>query len=167
MVAALAAVLVVLAGCSTSQSSTVQISIRTASPDFLRQFEVVSKDGIEIACPKYWHSDPDPALVYCASRSDYVKITVGVLPALPQTYYDGLVAQGTVTEAAVNGYLGYTSEYAYAYEGHQLTTRCITLIQGSTACHVMTLCEASLQDVFAPIIEYVVNSIKFLATEQS
>jgi len=126
------------------------------------QFTIISRDGVEIACPKDWQSDPDQSLVYCVSRSDYIRITVAVLSAFSQDYYEALVKQATVAETSVHGYTAYVNNYAYAYQGHSLITRCITIVQGEKACHIMILCDSSMLAVFEPIFDYVLDSFQFV-----
>jgi hypothetical protein len=92
---------------------------------------------------------------------------VGVLPSLSQDYYDGLVKQGKVTESMVHGYLTYLNEYPYDYQNHQLVSKCITVVQGEKACHVMILCERPVLNAFGPTFEYVINSLRFLSTGPS
>jgi hypothetical protein len=160
---ALVAVFVGLSGCVTKQPLSV-----AGPPPESGQFGLVSKDGIEIACPRYWHSDSDtdPDLVYCVSRSDYIRLTVAVLPALQHSYYEGLVTQGTVTEIALHGFPVYINEYKYPYDNHQMITKCITAVEGNNACHIMILCDVSLLGVFEPTFEYVLNSLSFLSMAQ-
>lgn len=129
-VAFLAIMFTGLAGCAGSQPTPAQVTFKGVSRPLSEQFDMVNKDGVEIACPKQWHSAPDPSLVYCVSRSDYIRITVGVLSAFPQSFYDGLVKRGTVTESVLHGYSTYMNEYPYDYQNHQLISRCITVIEG-------------------------------------
>jgi len=162
----LAMALIGLAACA-SLSASVAVSSQPPPTPLSEQFDVISKDGVEIAFPKYWHSDPQADLVYCVSRSDTIRITVAVLSALPQSYYDGLVAQRAVTKTTVHGYSTYMNEYAYPYEGHQLTTKCITVVQGDEACHIMILCDTSVLGAFEPTFQYVLNSLKFIPGERA
>lgn len=164
--AILITLLFIAAGCTQSQMQTDPLNNQTPSVPLSEQFDVVSKDGVEIACPKYWHPESDPSLIYCVSRSDYIRITVAALPALQQSYYGGLVKLKTVTETMVHGYPTYMNEYSYPYENHQLTTKCITMVQGGRACHIMILCDVSMLSAFEPTFEYVLNSVKFLAVNQ-
>ena len=69
---------------------------------------------------------------------------MAVLSALPLSYYDGLVTQGIVTETTVHGYPTYMNDYTYPYQNHQLTTKCITVVQGNKACHIMILCDTTV-----------------------
>lgn len=159
---AMTIVLVGTVACTSSHSPVVSNETNTGvEPE---QFSLVSKDGVEIACPKNWHSESQPDLVYCVSRSDYIRITVAVLSALPQNYYDGLVAQGTVTKTLVHGYPTYKNDYTYPYQNHQLITKCITVVQGSEACHIMILCDVNVLAIFEPTFEYVLNSLAFTST---
>jgi len=164
--AILITMLFVTAGCVQSQPTTVPISDKEYSQPLPEQFTMVSNEGVEIACPKYWHSEPDPNIVYCVSRSNYIRITAVALPALSQSYYDGLVKLKTVTETTVHGYPTYMNEYTYSYENHQLTTECITLVHVGRACHIMILCDVSMLNTFEPTFEYVLNSVKFLSVNQ-
>ena len=164
--AILITLLFVAVGCTQSQPATVPISNQEYSQPLPEQFTIVRNEALEIACPKYWHSEPDPDLVYCVDRSDYIRITVVTLPALQQSYYDGLVKLKTVTETTVNGYRTYSNEYTYPYKNHQLITKCITLVQWGRACHIMILCDVSMLSAFEPTFEYVLNSVKFLSVNQ-
>ncbi len=128
------------------------------------EFAIVSKDGIEIACPTAWSLDPgtDPRLVFQVSRLDTIRLTVGVLDALPQSYYDGLVAGGTVTRTTIAGQTAYENDLTYPWGGRELTSRCITIVKGSKACHIMFLCDTSALADYLPVAEYVANSVTFI-----
>jgi hypothetical protein len=164
--AILLTVLVSLAGCTAKQPTTLALANRDLLQPLSDQFSLVNKDGVEIACPNHWLPQSDPNVVYCVSRSDYIRITVAVLSALPQSYYDELVAQGTVTETMVHGYPTYMNQNAYPYQDHQMINKCMTVVDGSQVCHIMILCDASLLQTFEPTFDYVLNSLNFAPIEQ-
>ena len=151
-----------LAGCapaSTPVQTPATVQPLSVSRD---QFRVVEKDGVAIACPRDWHEDPDPNLVYGVSRSDTVRIIVAVLDALPASYYEGLAARGTVTRTTIAGCPAYRNDYTYPFGNYELTTRCITVVDGGKACHIMVLCDVAVMGAFAPTFQYVLDSLKFL-----
>ncbi len=165
----LAPVLIILAvivsGCGaeiTPATSSVDMALPplAAQPG---QFYSVVKDGVEVACPKYWQTySSDPSLVYGVSRADTIRIVIGVLPAIDQSYYDGLVAQELVRLVTIAGYRAYRNDYTYSWNGHQVTSICVSAIQNEMACHFMFLCDTSALTVYQPIFEFVMNSLKFL-----
>jgi hypothetical protein len=161
---ALIALIAILTGCSAAPAAPAALFTQTSSPAAAQsgQFSVVDKDGVQIACPKSWSTDEtDPSLVYKVSRAEFIRITVGVLPAQPQDFYDSLVSAGTVQQIKISGYPGYRNEYRYDYRGSQLVSVCYTAVQGDTACHIMTLCDVELESAFQPVFDYVLNSLRF------
>ena len=104
----------------------------------------------------------DPRLVFQVSLLDTIRITVGVLEAMPQSYYDGLVAQGAVTSATVAGQTAYENELTYPWGDHQLASKCITIVKGNKACHIMFLYDTSTLGDFLPVADYVANSVRFI-----
>ena len=81
---------------------------------------------------------------------------------MPLSYYDGLVAQGAVTSATVAGQTAYENELTYPWGDHQLTSKCITIVKGNKACHIMFLCDTSTLGDFLPVADYVANSVRFI-----
>lgn len=161
----LTSVMVIVSGCTAAVAPATSTRNLTPSPLTAQsdQFNIVTKDGVAIACPKHWQTySNDPGLVYGVSRAETIRIVIGVLPAADQGYYDSLVAQGTVHSIIVAGYPAYRSDYVYSWNGHQLTNWCITAVNGDKACHFMILCDTSMIVTYAPIFEYVLNSLKFL-----
>lgn len=151
----------------TSVTTITQLIISNESPSLSptlsqsEQFDVVDKDGVKIACPRNWLSQSDPNLVYGVSLTDYIRIVVAVLDAQPQTYYEGLVSQGTVIRTLVAGYTAYRNDYTYPYGDYQLISECITVVNDNKACHIMILCDASVLSSFQPVFDYVMNSLKW------
>ncbi len=159
--------MLLVAGCSAGPRQGAQeASVAARRPTQVQssEFAMVSKDGIQIACPTAWSLAPgtDPGLVFQVSRLDTIRITVGVLDALPQSYYDGLVAQGKVTRTTIAGQTAYENDLTYPWGGHELTSRCITIVKGSKACHIMFLCDTSALADYLPVAEYVANSVIFV-----
>jgi hypothetical protein len=157
----------VAAGCSAGVRDGVQeptAATQRSSRVQEGEFTTVTKDGIEIACPTAWSVNPgtDPRLVFQASRLDTIRITVGVLDALPQSYYDALLAQGTVTRTTIAGQTAYQNELTYTWGDNQLTSKCITIVQGNKACHIMFLCDTSALDDYGPVADYVAHSVRFI-----
>ncbi len=127
------------------------------------QYYLITKDGVEIARPDDWYStSDDSALIYQVSRADTIRITVGVTNALPLSYYDGLVNNRNVTRTSISGYIAYRNDYTYPYNGNQLKTECVTIVQGAKACHLMFLCDVSVLGFFEPVFNEVLHSVKFL-----
>ncbi len=155
-----------LIGCGSASPPAAELAVPAAQT--LAQTEryvVVAKDGIEVACPEDWPPQPDsgsdPGLLYSVSHSPYIRITVAVLAALPNSYYEGLVSAGTVTRVEVNGYPTYENQYQYDYSGSKLISLCYTVHQGPKVCHIMVLCDVQLLDAYTPVFQYVLNSVKF------
>ena len=158
---------VIMAGCSSGPRDRVQEdsgAIQRPPQVEPGEFAAITKDGIEIACPMAWSLDPDsdPRLVFQVSRLNTIRLTVGVLDAQPQSYYDGLVAQGTVTRTTIAGQTAYENDLTYPWDDHQLTSKCITIVKGSKACHIMFLCDTSRLADYLPVAEYVANSVIFI-----
>jgi len=147
--------------CTTAPVVSADTLKQSVSAD---QFEIINKDGITIARPMSWRTVDEPETIYCVRRSDYIRITVAVLDALPLDYYDTLAAGGTVKKSMVNGSPVYMNEYTYPYQNHLLTTECITVVNGSRACHIMILCENCVMTAFQPTFTYVLDSLNFPAT---
>ena len=126
-------------------------------------FTLVSRCGVQVACPKDWRSetDPDPRLVFQVSQDENTMITVAVLDALPLSYYEGLVSQGSVTRTTVAGQLAYVNESTYPDGNRHLTSICVSIIEGDKACHIMFLCNASARDALTPVLDEVSNSVIF------
>jgi hypothetical protein len=161
----LTTLLIILAGCATDVTPAAQI-LNTPPPPLIAQpdqFYAVTKDGVEIACPKHWQTySSDPSLIYGVSRADTIRIVIGILPAASLSYYDGLVTQGAVYRTTIAGCPAYRNDYTYFWSGHQITNICVSVIQANKACHFMFLCDTSEMAAYQPIFEYVLNSLKFL-----
>ncbi len=158
-------VLIILPACvpdgtmTTSPADSTQRSL-PVQPD---QFDTVVKDGVEIACPKDWYTySTDPGLFYGVCRLDTIRIVIGTLPALSQSYYDGLVTQGTVNRITTGAYPAYRNDYTYTLNGRQVTSICVTAVSGDKACHFMFLCDTAALEDYQPVFDYVLNSLKFL-----
>ncbi len=158
------ALLLLFTGCEGPRETTITRDNLQDTSGESGQFSIVSKDGIEIACPNDWQTETDRNLVYCASCGGTRRITVAVLDSLPTNYYEGLVAQGTVIRTVIAGYLSYRNDYTYQLEGTDLISQCITLLDGNKACHVMFLCDMSALETYKSVFDYILNSIKFTGT---
>jgi hypothetical protein len=157
--------ILILAGCNADVTPTAPVINIPQSPLAAQpaQFYAVTKDGVKIACPKHWQTySSDPSLIYGVSRADTIRIVVGVLPAVSQSYYDSLVTQGAVFRTTIAGYPAYRNDYTYTWSGHQVTNICVSVVQGDKACHFMFLCDTSQMAAYQPIFDYVLNSLKFL-----
>ena len=156
---------ILTAGCTargTMTTSTPNLTQprQAVQPD---QFISVVKDGVEIACPKDWYTySTDPNLFYGVYRLDTIRIVIGIVLALSQSYYDGLVTQGTVQRIAIGGYPAYRNDYTYTLSGRKVTNICVTAVSGNRACHFMFLCDTEALDDYQPVFNYVLNSLKFL-----
>lgn len=158
-------ILIILAGCAADGTMTTSPINSTQGPLPVQpdQFNTVVKDGVEIACPKDWSSySSDPGLFYGVCRLDTIRIVIGILPALSQSYYDGLVAQGTVNRITTGVYPAYRNDYTYNLNGLQMTSICVTAVSGDKACHFMFLCDTAAIEDYQPVFDYVLNSLKFL-----
>ena len=169
LVLILITIVFILSGCGTNGTSATFTLNPTQPPLTVQpdQFNTVSKDGVEIACPKHWQTySTDPSLVYGVYRTETIRIVIGVLPAADQSLYDDLVKQGTeyatVYRTTVADYVAYRIDSTYSWNGHQLTNWCITALNEGKACHFMILCDTSMMAAYAPIFEYVLSSLKFI-----
>jgi hypothetical protein len=156
----LSAVIVFSAGCEAQAKAILPAP--SVAADNTEVFGSVTGDGVVVDSPENWSAITDPALIYGVSKSEYIRITVAVLPAQPQDYYASLVSQGTVNQTMLNGKQEYQNDYVYPYNGHQMVSRCVTIVNGSTACHVMILCDTELLTFYAPVFQHIINSVEFL-----
>jgi len=156
--------LIVLAGCAhpLAQPGTSAPAATPTSALPGTQFVLVTKSGIEIACPFSWQLDSDPALVYGAHLDSTTRIIVAVLDALPESYYEGLVSSGAIRRTAIAGCLAYQNDYVYPLGSQELISRCITIVQGEKACHVMFLCDTTRLSDIQPVLDAVLASVKFI-----
>jgi hypothetical protein len=127
----------------------------------LTSFSIVNAGGISIARPSGWLIDTSNGVIYQAERTSYIRVTVAVIPALPIAYYDNLVTQGTVSRSTIAGCPAYRNDYTYPNNGYTLTTTCLTIVNGTIACHIMTLCDSSVLPAFQPVFDYIANSLMF------
>ncbi len=145
-------------GCSHNTSTNHPLN---ASPVLTTQFHTVVKDGVEVLCPDGWNPTHDDSLVYMVSLLQTIRITVGVTVAMPMSYYDHLVINGNVIRTLVAGYPTYKNNYTYPYGNSQLTTECVTIVNGNKACHFMFLCDTSLLNVYEPVFNHILDNVRF------
>ncbi len=152
----------ILPGCLGDSAAAAKNQSVVATASQPGSFITLQKDGIQIACPADWQSQPIPNAVFSISQGEHMRITTAVLPALPLSYYEGLADQGTVNRTVVSGYLAYRSTYVYSYNGIELETECVSLLEGDKACHIMSVCATQDMASFEPVFDRVLNSVKFL-----
>ncbi len=160
----LIAATIMLTGCVSASNPITTLGFnqvpQATQPD---QFYLITRDGVEIACPKNWQTySSDSSLLYGVCRGETIRIITGVLPAASPDFYDDMAAQGTVFRTIISGNVAYRNDYAYTWDGHELTNICVTMIKGDKACHFMFLCDTSILSTYQPIFDYVLNSLKFL-----
>ncbi len=154
------AVLLFLPACqgaaTTAPPALATVSIKPAD------FAVVTADGIQVAEPLRWQSQEIAGTIYAAFLTQTIRITVAAQPAQDSTYYQSLVSRGDVQQSKVNGLARYQNDYFFTSAGEELVSRCCTLVNGTKACHIMFLCDVSVLDIFAPVFEYIVQSVCFV-----
>ncbi len=157
-------ILIILPACAPDGAmKTLPVDSTRPSPVQADQFNTIVKGGVEIACPKDWSTySTDPCLFYGVCRLNTIRIVTAILPALSQSYYDGLVAQGTVNLITTGAYPAYRNDYTYNLNGLPVTSICVTAISGGEACHFMFLCDTAALADYQPVFDYVLGSLKFL-----